>query len=252
MLRRAPRDSAVNNCPNQELTFNVPSGVVVTDSQNGNLTSGPVSGLTIPVTCWDGDDGAAWYNFSSRVYANGDNGANSEPTNLLNASCGVRQLDKQSGGTLSLDFLTTAPWVTLNGTVSSGVTIECESVPATIPTCTTDEYYWTIVGVLSPEEVNVTVSGSGYTLSNRTENLPDPEVLAFEMNCTTPQTVQLNADYYNSTGDFSTLTPYKKFECDLSVVPDALGMVLIEFMTTPPYWKIWGDSGETWLNCTRS
>jgi hypothetical protein len=27
---QAPRDSAVNNCPNQELTFNVPSGVVVT------------------------------------------------------------------------------------------------------------------------------------------------------------------------------------------------------------------------------
>jgi hypothetical protein len=131
---------------------------------------------------------------------------------VLTNQCGVRQLNKQTGGTLSLDFLTTAPWVTLNGTVSSGVTIECESVPATIPTCTTDEWYWTIVGVLSPEEVNVTVSGSGVSYSNRTANLPDPEVLAFEMNCTTPQTVQLNADYYNSTGDFSTLTPYKTFD----------------------------------------
>jgi hypothetical protein len=27
---QAPRDSAINHCPNQDLTFNVPSGVVVT------------------------------------------------------------------------------------------------------------------------------------------------------------------------------------------------------------------------------
>jgi hypothetical protein len=37
---------------------------------------------------------------------------------VLTNQCGVRQLDKQSGGTLSLDFVTTAPWVTLNGTVT--------------------------------------------------------------------------------------------------------------------------------------
>lgn len=47
-------------------------------------------------------------------------------------------------------------------------------------------------------------------------------------------------------------SPADHCQCDLSVVPDALGIVLIEFITTPPYWKIWGDSGETWLNCTRS
>jgi hypothetical protein len=170
-----------------------------------------MSGLTIPVTCWEGDDGAARYNFSSRVYANGDNGANSEPTKLLNASVfrlpleatvhtsyrSVASADESVRGQTTRQAIGRNPVARLCHHRSVGYA---------------QRHRHTIVGVLSPEEVNVTVSGSGFTESNRTTNLPDPEVLAFEMNCTTPQTVQLNADYYNATGDFSTLTPYKKFE----------------------------------------